>query len=131
MAGFLPRPAKTKLLDDLCTGTTYLGLATSMPQVGEINMASVQPLEITTGGYARQSVTWSAASTTEPVQKVNSAAITAPAVTADMPPASFAFLTTSSSGTGGTLLYVWELAEPVGALSGKPWHVPAGALKIE
>ena len=41
------------------------------------------------------------------------------------------FLTTAASGYAGILLYVWSLAEPVQALSGKPWFVPANGLVVE
>ena len=131
MAGFTPRPAKTKILNDLVTGTTYVALATALPEVGEINMASIVPFEPTTGGYSRQAVTWGAATTVEPVTRANSAAITSSAMTADLPACPYAFLTTSASGTTGTLLYVWYLAQPVQALTGKPFHAPVGALVLE
>jgi hypothetical protein len=129
MAGFLPPESKVDSLEDLTTRGTNLGLAISLPSDEPATLANI--VEVTTAGYARKAVTWGAVSTVEPIQVTNSAAITLGPVTADMPQAFYAFLTNVAAGTVGTLVYVWELTEPVAALANKPSFVPAGALVIE
>ena len=140
MAGFIP-PEHKKILVDLSNGraapagytstTRYLGLLTGLPE-GIVSLSALNGYEVTTSGYARLAVAFNAATETDGiVQGVNTAALTSANMGADMIPAPYAFLTTAASGYTGILLYVWSLAEPVQALSGKPWFVPASGLVVE
>jgi hypothetical protein len=106
----------------------YLGLAIAIPDE-PVTLATLA--EVTTAGYARVQVTW-AAPTGTPISTTNSASVQFGPVTADMDTeATYAFLTDSSSGTSGTVLYLWQLLEPVLAKANKPIFVAAGALTIQ
>ena len=100
MSGFLPSDARVALLNYLCSGTTYLGLATAIPNSNDLTLANIT--EVTTGGYIREAVTWGAATSTnmsvDPVTITNTVDVNFPAVTADMTPAPYAFLTDTASG---------------------------------
>lgn len=136
MPGFTPDAEKAILLDFL-TGravaytaprSSYLGLAVAIPDE-PITLATLA--EVTTAGYARVLTTWSAPSGS-PMAIPNSASVQFGPVTADMDTAAaYAFLTEASSGTTGTVLYVWQLTEPVLAKANKPIFVAAGALTIQ
>lgn len=136
MPGFTPDAEKAVLLDYL-TGrnvaytaarNSYLGLAVAIPDE-PITLATLA--EVTTAGYARVQVTW-AVPTGSPMAILSSASVQFGPVTADMDTAAtYAFLTEASSGTTGTVLYVWQLLEPVLALTNKPIFVAAGALTIQ
>lgn len=138
MPGFTTDDSKAMLLDYL-TGRavaysaardSFLGLAVAIPD-GPITLATLA--EVTTAGYARMQVTWSAPDLTQsPVSIVNSASVQFGPVTADMADAAtYAFLTEAESGTTGTVLYLWQLVEPVLAKANKPIFVGAGALTIQ
>lgn len=136
MAGFTTDASKAILLDYL-TGravnyttarASYLGLAIALPDAA-ITLATLA--EVTTAGYARVATTWSAPAGT-PVSITNSASVQFGPVTADMTDAApYAFLTEVSSGTSGTVLYVWQLTEAVLAKASKPIFVAASALTIQ
>jgi hypothetical protein len=136
MPGFTTDSSKGFLLDFL-TGravaytaarNSYLGLAVAIPD-NPITLATLA--EVVTAGYARVQVTW-VAPAGSPVSTTNSASVQFGPVTADMDTAaSYAFLTDASSGTTGTVLYVWALTDPVLAKALKPIFVAAGALTIQ
>lgn len=138
MAGFTTDDSKAMLLDYL-TGRavaytdpdardTFLGLAVAIPDA-DIGLDTIA--EVTTAGYGRMEVTWSAPSGS-PVSITNSASIQFDPFTADMADAAtYAFLTEVESGTGGTVLYLWQLVEPILAKANKPIFVGAGALTIQ
>lgn len=91
---------KQKLLNNLVSGSTYLGLASSVPQSGATpTLANIS--EIATAGYTREAVTWgSAVFPGPPVYIANSADTTFGPMTADMAlPANYAFLTDSATGS--------------------------------
>src|SRR6266542_3976091 len=125
MPGFTTDDSKAMLLDVL-TGRavaypavfdSFLGLAVAIPD-SDIGLDTIA--EVTTAGYARMQTTWSAPTGT-PVSIANSASIAFGPVTADMDTAAlYAFLTDASSGTTGTVLYVWQLVEAVQAKANKP-----------
>lgn len=139
MAGFIP-PENKKILLDLSngkaapagyTGNRYLGLLTGLPE-GTVSLATVNGFEVATAGYVRQLVAFNNATITDDlVQAVNTAALTSANMGADMTPAPYAFITTVLSGYVGILCYVWQLSEPVAALSGKPFYLPANGLIVE
>jgi hypothetical protein len=136
MPGFTSDDSKAMLLDFL-TGravaytvprNSYLCLAVAIPD-SDIGLDTIA--EVTTAGYARKQVTWSAP-TGSPVSIANSADVQLGPVTADMDtPALYAFLTEVLSGTAGTVLYVWQLVEAIQAKANKPIFVAAGALTIQ
>lgn len=136
MAGFLTPAGKAWALDALvgkskAARNVYVGLATAVPIAGEaVTLSSIT--EPSTSGYVRPLVEWSnALAINEIVAIKNSNSESFGTVTEDLPSCSYAFLCTSVSGTSGDILYVWELAEPVQALAGKPISAAAGGLIIE
>lgn len=136
MAGFLTPAGKAWALEALvgkakAARTVYVGLAQSIPAVyEEVTLASI--VEPTTAGYARAAVGWDDALVINDVVLIkNSDAESFGTVSEDLPACAYAFLCTSVSGSSGDILYVWELAEPVQALSGKPISAAAGGLIIE
>jgi hypothetical protein len=110
--------------------TLYLGLATAV--VGATStLASIT--EVTTAGYARQPVAFSAPSGSSPVVAVNSADVTFTFSTdppADPPAISYAFLTDAASGTSGIIFARWTSPAPVDAAVGESLRVAAGALVL-
>lgn len=105
MAGYITTPARKFLLDALvgkalpytAPRTTYLGLATGLPNTGEGTLATVT--EVATPGYARVAVTWDPATSVAPIFVDNTSDIQLGPVTADMStPAGFAFLTDAPTG---------------------------------
>lgn len=138
MAGYVPNAWAARLLEAtvgrtaITTGTVYVGLAVVVPDDPlTATLANIQ--EVTTAGYARKAVPAFNAATTSP-----NPAITTPtqfnfnALTADMALAApYAFLCDAASGTAGTLRYIWDLPEPVLAVSGVPITIPANTLIIE
>lgn len=141
MSGYLTPVSSMFLLDALVGGelpfsaprSVYVGLATSVPETNNKTLDNIT--EVSTAGYERVEVYWDAATVDNidsgPVQVYNSVDTDFPAMSEDMAPASYAFLTDAASGTSGDILYVWELAEPISALAGKPIRIPAHGLVIE
>lgn len=139
MPGFTTDDSQALLLDFL-TGravayttprSSYLGLAYTVPDSadGPITLAALG--EVVTDGYDRVVAPW-AAPTGSPKSTASNADIQFGPVTVDMDTAAqFAFLTEAASGTVGTVLYVWQLVEPVIAKANKPIFVAAGALTIQ
>jgi len=139
MPGFTTDASQAMLLDFL-TGravayaaprNAYLGLAVTVPDSvdGPITLATVG--EVVTAGYARVLAPW-AAPAGSPIAIASNADIEFGPVTVDMDDAAqYAFLTEASSGTVGTVLYVWQLIEPVLAKANKPIFVASGALTIQ
>lgn len=84
--------------------TLYVGLATVA--VGATDTLSTIT-EVTTAGYSRQAVTFSAPSGTSPSAISNTAEITFGPFTADPPAVAYAFLTDAASGTAGSIYYRW------------------------
>ncbi len=86
--------------------------------------------EVSTPGYARQQVVWTAP-TGSPVTTQNNALLFYGPFTADMTDAAvFAALVTSASGTAGDVLYVWPIASPLLAVTNESLQVAAGALTL-
>ena len=85
--------------------TTYLALLTSAPSD---STAIAALAEVTTSGYARQAVTWSAPSG-DPSSTNNSAQLTFGPFTADPPNVTHCSLVSSSSGTSGDHIAWWAL----------------------
>lgn len=106
MAGFLTPDGLKVALNAVGDAGTYLGLASSIPDSLNRNLATIT--EIQTEGYARVAVNWTAASSddlaTSPVRIMNDAIVDFPAVNDNMvPAAAYAFLTDQSSGNALTV----------------------------
>lgn len=111
------------------TRTTYLALLTSAPNDTSVigNLA-----EVNTAGYARQAVSWTSATATNPVVASNSAAVTFGPFSAAMPfPALYAALVSAASGTSGDFLFWWQLEYPVQPGQNESVQFAIGALEID
>lgn len=86
--------------------TMYLALLTVAPD-DATTMATMT--EVSTAGYARQIVTWSAPTTTDPPTIRNSTVITFGPFTADPPNVVGAALVSALTGTAGELTMRWTL----------------------
>jgi len=117
MAGKFGLPAQKYALDYtsgravvLSARTTYLTLLLSAPG-DTATLSSIN--EVTTAGYARQSVTWSAPSNASPSIISNTNVITfGPFTVAMVSIPTYMCLVSTSSGTTGDFLYWWEIDDP-------------------
>lgn len=110
------------------TGNRYLALLTISP-ASAITVADVAACELTTAGYARAAVTFTAASAAYPSVTFNNGLVTWGPFSADMAQAvRWIALVSSSSGTGGSFLYWWTLPEAVQAPASQPIQIPTGGL---
>lgn len=107
--------------------TTYLALLTSAP-TDSTTLATMA--EVTTSGYARQSITWSAPSAADPPETHNTNTITFGPFTADPPNVTHWAVVSASSGTTGDFLMwgAWTTARD--AASGDSLQVAASALSM-
>jgi hypothetical protein len=106
MAGFLTPDGLKVALESVGDAGTYLGLATSIPDGLDRNLATIT--EVQTDGYARVPVTWTDAASddveTSPVRIMNEEIVDFPAVNDNMvPPAAYAFLTDQATGNALTV----------------------------
>jgi hypothetical protein len=110
--------------------STYLALLIADPG-GDTDTVDMTTLpEITTPGYARQQVVWTAPSGA-PMTTANNAMLFYGPFTADMvDAASFAALVTTASGTTGTCIYVWPIDDPLLAVTNESLQIAAGALTL-
>lgn len=110
MSGYLPADAKVFLLSQLASKGAYVGLANAVPSGLDVTLANIT--EVTTPGYARAAVTWGVPGASDlnvgPVEVANSQDVNFPAVTEDLVPAAYAFLTDKATGNA--------LAAPVASL---------------
>lgn len=106
--------------------TTYLAALTAAPTDAS-TLATMA--EITTSGYARQAVTWSAP-TGDPAETHNTNVITFGAFSADPPNVTHVALVSASSGTSGDLIYYWLLANARDGISGDSLQVAVAALSM-
>lgn len=104
--------------------TTYLMLLT-VAATDSSTLATVT--EVSTAGYARQSVTWSAPSG-DPSSTSNTNAITFGPFSADPPSIGFLALGSAASGTSGDLIYRWTADTARDGISGDSITVAVGAL---
>jgi hypothetical protein len=110
------------------TQNVYIALLTSsVPD--NIGLSSIP--EVTTAGYARQLVTWSASTIARPSLTGNNAVITFGPVTADMSvPATHVALVTAATGTSGDVLYVWQLDTTQQAVNGQALQMAVNKLTL-
>lgn len=108
--------------------TFYLALlTTSVPD--NIGLSSLP--EVTTPGYSRQAVSWSAATLSRPSTTGNSAVVTFGPMTADMSaPATHIALVTAQVGTDGDVLYVWQLDTTQQAVNGQALQIALDRLTL-
>jgi hypothetical protein len=107
---------------------TYLALASGNPDDDDWTMATLP--EITTPGYARQQVVWTAP-TGAPMTTQNTALLFYGPFTADMlDSANYAALVTAQTGTTGEVIYVWPIDSPLLAVTNESLQIAAGALTL-
>ncbi|MFE4681528.1 hypothetical protein ACFRNJ_11920 [Streptomyces sp. NPDC056721] len=112
--------------------STYLALLLADPSspAGDGTYDITTMSEVTTPGYARQQVVWTAPSGS-PMTTANNALLFYGPFTADMTaPAQFAALVTSASGTTGQVIYAWPIDDPLQAATNESLQVAAGALTL-
>jgi hypothetical protein len=105
--------------------TTYLVLLTAAPS-DSTTLASMS--EVSTAGYARQSVTWTDPTTTETTS--NSAAITFGPFSADPPNVTHCAVVSAASGTSGDFIWYFTLDNARDASTGDSISVAVGALSM-
>src|SRR6478735_4819508 len=105
---------------------TYVALLT-VALTDTDTMASMT--EVTTAGYARQSVTWSAP-TGDPQVASNTNAMTFGPFTADPPNIGFLGLVSVATGTAGELLYRWTADTARDGVTNDSITIAIGALTM-
>jgi hypothetical protein len=106
--------------------TTYIALCT-VAVTDTDTLASIT--EVTTAGYARQSVTWGAPSG-DPQVSANTNALTFGPFTADPPSIGFLALVSAASGTSGDLLYRWTADTARDGITNDSITIAIGALTM-
>lgn len=106
--------------------TVYLALLTAAP-TATTTLATMS--EVSTSGYARQSVAW-AASSGNPRSTSNTGALTFGPFTADPPNITHCALVSASSGTTGDLIDSWSLDTARDGITGDSLTVAVGALVL-
>lgn len=106
--------------------TMYLALLTVAPVEGETPATMT---EVSTAGYARQSVAWTAPSG-DPRTTSNSGTITFGPFSADPPNVPYCALVSSSSGTSGELVMYWTLDTAKNADINESIQAAIGALTM-
>lgn len=96
MAGYLTPVGKATALNALAGVGLYVGLAQTLGLDSPPTLTNIS--EVVTAGYSREAVTWTSATVADTFLN-NTAATQFGPVTADMPPAAYAFLTNAASGT--------------------------------
>lgn len=106
--------------------TTYLVLLSAAPN-DQTTLATMT--ELTTGGYARQPVTWGAP-TGDPSVIANSAPVVFGPFAGDPPNVPYCALVSSASGTSGDFLGHWTLDVAKDAATGESIQFNAAALTM-
>ncbi len=113
----------------------YIALLTASPWTSGSGGGYAQYIsdlvEVTTAGYARQSVTFSDAEAAYPSPVSNTNVLTFGPMTAAMTlSAQWAAMVSASTGTSGLLQYFWQLDEPQQVASSQSIQIPAGGLAL-
>ena len=109
--------------------TTYLALVTADPGLSPVTPADLA--EVTTAGYARQSVTWSAPAVGATPSTSNSAAVNFGPFTAAMAAAAtHVALVSTASGTTGEVMYTWKIPQALAAGISETIQIPINALTM-
>lgn len=106
--------------------TTYLALLTAAPS-DSTTLGTMS--EVTTAGYSRQAVTWSAPSG-DPATSSNTATVTFGPFSADPPNVTHLALVSAASGTTGDFIYSWTADTARDAANGDSISVAASALSM-
>lgn len=106
--------------------TTYLALLTSAPS-DTTTLGTMA--EVSTSGYSRQAVTWSAPSG-DPAETHNTGAITFGPFSTDPPNVTHCALVSASSGTTGDFIAFWTLASARDGASGDSIQFATSALSL-
>jgi hypothetical protein len=110
--------------------STYLALLIADPTQEDGTYSMTSLAEVSTPGYARQQVVWTAPSGA-PMTTANNALLFYGPFTADMTDAAtFAALVTSASGTTGSVIYAWPIDSPLQAATNESLQIAAGALTL-
>lgn len=107
--------------------TVYLALLSAAP-TDATTLATMT--EITTAGYSRQTVAWSAPSG-DPRVTSNTGVLTFGPFTADPPNVTHAALVSAATGTTGDLLYWWTLDTARDGITGDSLTVAVSALQAQ
>jgi len=101
---------------EAATSAMYLALATALPATPQTaTLAAFGSVEITTGGYDRQAITWNSASGGT---ITNSGTVLFGQFSADPPSVEYIFECDTSSGSTGNVMAYWTLDEAVDAGNG-------------
>jgi hypothetical protein len=106
--------------------TVYLACLTAAP-TATTTLATMS--EVTTAGYSRQAVTWTAPSGNPRVTS-NSNAVTFGPFSADPPSVGWVALVSAASGTVGDLIDAWAVDTARDGIPGDSLVVAAGALTL-
>lgn len=107
--------------------TTYLALLSAAPS-DTTTVATMT--EISTAGYTRKAITWSAPSG-DPAVTSNTAAVTFGPFTADPPNVPYLALVSSASGTSGDFIYYWTADTARDAATGDSITVAIGGVSMQ
>lgn len=107
--------------------TTYVALLTAAPTDAS-TLGTMT--ELTTSGYARQSVAWSAPSAADPPETHNTNTITFGPFTADPPNVTHFAIVSASSGTTGDFLAWGALTTPRDATTGDSLQAASSAFSL-
>lgn len=112
--------------------TRYLALLTADPVAsGAVNLSDSTFIECGTSGYARQSVTFTNASSAYPSACSNTAVLTFTMTATMTVPVGWAALVTVSSGTAGLFLASWQLAQAYSVNASQSIQVGIGQLVLQ
>lgn len=114
-------------------GTNYLALLIADPVAGgAVNISDAGFIELSIGGYSRQTCAFGAASAGYPGVCANTAVITFGPITTTMSePVQWIALVTSASGTSGYFMYSWALSTPVQVDASQQIQIGIGQLVIQ
>jgi len=112
------------------SGNRYLALLTADPTaLPAVNITDLS--EVTTPGYSRAQMNFSAASATYPSTTTDTGTISWGPMTADMlVPALFVGLVTAATGTTGLYLFSWQLPEPQQVNTSQYVQIATGELSL-
>jgi hypothetical protein len=107
--------------------TTYLALCIADPG----NAATMATLpEISTAGYARQQVVWTAPSGAPMTTMNNALLFFGPFTAAMTDAAAYGALVSTASGTSGDVIFAWPIPNPLLAAVNESLQIAAGALTL-
>jgi len=113
-------------------GTRYLALLTADPVLnGAVYISDAGFVECTTAGYARQTVTFSSATSAYPSASANTNLITYTMSSTMLAPVQWVAMVTSASGTLGWFLASWNLAAGIQVNATQTIQIGIGQLQLQ